>query len=74
MLQEQSSDQVHDHDHLTGEYRGAAHNKCNLLARKDKFVPVFFHNLFNYNAHLFIKTLAMKFKDHPNWKREKISY
>ena len=23
-------DRVRDHDHLTGAYRGAAHNKCNL--------------------------------------------
>ena len=23
-------DNVRDHDHLTGKYRGAAHNKCNL--------------------------------------------
>jgi hypothetical protein len=59
MSQEQSSDKVCDYDHLTGEYRGAAHNKCNMLARKDKFVPVFFHNLSNYDAHLLIKTLAI---------------
>jgi hypothetical protein len=65
-------DKVHDHDHLTGEYRGEAHNKCNLLARKYKFVPVFFHNLSNYDAHLFIKTIAMKLKGHPNWKKREI--
>ena len=23
-------DTVRDHDHLTGKYRGAAHNRCNL--------------------------------------------
>jgi hypothetical protein len=27
-------DKVRDHDHLIREYRGAAHNQCNLLARK----------------------------------------
>jgi hypothetical protein len=51
-------DRVRDHDHLTGVFRGATHNKCNLAARKDKFVPVFFHNLSHYDAHLFINTLA----------------
>ena len=30
-------DKVRDHDHLTGKYRGAAHNKCNLNC-KQKFV------------------------------------
>ena len=35
---------VRDHDHLTGKYRGAAHNKCNLNCKKmsSSFVPIFF--------------------------------
>ena len=31
-------DTVRDHDHLTGKYRGAAHNRCNLNCKKVKFV------------------------------------
>ena len=27
------SDRVRDHDHLTGDYRGAAHNECNLALK-----------------------------------------
>ena len=38
---------VADHCHFTGKFRGAAHVDCNLNARKPKFTPVFFHNLFN---------------------------
>ena len=49
---------VRDHCHLTGLYRGAAHNKCNLEFRLPKFYPVIFHNLEKYDAHLFIKELA----------------
>jgi hypothetical protein len=65
-------DRVRNHNHLTGKFRGAAHSKCNILARKDKFVPVFFHNLSNYDAHLFIKSLAERIKDHPNWRKREI--
>ena len=49
---------VRDHCHLTGSYRGAAHNKCNLEFKLPKFYPVIFHNLEKYDAHLFIKELA----------------
>ena len=55
---ELKEDQVRDHCHFTGQYRGAAHNKCNLQCRKPKLLPVIFHNLQGYDAHLFIKQLA----------------
>ena len=49
---------VRDHCHFTGKYRGAAHNDCNLKCREPLFIPVIFHNLQGYDAHLFIKQLA----------------
>ena len=51
-------DKVRDHCHLTGRYRGAAHNQCNLKYRKLTFTPVVIHNLTNYDAHLFVKHLG----------------
>ncbi len=48
-----------DHCHITGKYRGAACNKCNLRMKVPKFVPVFFHNLEGYDSHLFIKSLGL---------------
>ena len=75
-------DRVRDHDHFTGKYRGPAHNQCNLNARKVNFVPVFFHNLSHYDAHLFIKQLLNKltpkqkqyFKVLPKTSEEYISF
>ena len=51
-------DRVRDHCHFTGQYRGAAHNRCNLQCRKPLILPVVFHNLQGYDAHLFIKQLS----------------
>ena len=50
---------IRDHCHLTGIYRGAAHNKCNLKYRIPNFTPVLFHNLSGYDSHLFIKNLGV---------------
>ena len=49
---------VRDHCHHTGKYRGAAHSSCNLRHRIPDYIPVVFHNLAGYDAHLFIKELA----------------
>ena len=56
--QDLGEDKVRDHCHFTGQYRGAAHNKCNLMCKKPKILPVIFHNLQGYDAHLFIKQLS----------------
>ncbi|XP_022794378.1 uncharacterized protein LOC111333124 [Stylophora pistillata] len=50
---------VRDHCHYTGRFRGAAHNSCNLRFQRPKLVPVVFHNLANYDAHLFVKNLGV---------------
>ena len=54
---------VMDHCHYTGAYRGAAHNGCNQKMKKPKFIPVLFHNLEGYDAHLFIKNLGVSCGD-----------
>ncbi|XP_057308117.1 uncharacterized protein LOC130646004 [Hydractinia symbiolongicarpus] len=52
---------VRDHCHYTGLYRGAAHNTCNLKYKIPNHVPVIFHNLSGYDAHLFIRELGEKY-------------
>ena len=49
---------VRDHCHYTGLYRGAAHSSCNLKYKIPNYVPVVFHNLAGYDAHLFIRELS----------------
>ena len=46
------------HCHLSGKFRGAAHEVCNLKYKIPKFFSVVFHNLAGYDSHLFIKTLG----------------
>ena len=55
---ERAKDKVRDHCHFTGKFRGAAHKECNLLYRRPTFIPVFFHNLKNYDAHFIVKALG----------------
>ena len=55
---EKERDKVRDHCHFTGKFRGAAHKECNLLYRVPSFIPVFFHNLKNYDAHFIVKALG----------------
>ena len=49
---------VRDHCHYSGLYRGAAHFSCNLQYKIPSYIPVIFHNLAGYDAHLFIRELA----------------
>ena len=66
-----------DHCHFTGKYRGAAHNQCNLSCRKPLILPVIFHNLQGYDAHLFIKQLAKvagKLTSIPSTEEKYISF
>ena len=47
---------VRDHCHFTGRYRGCAHQDCNLqFAMRYYKIPVFLHNLKNYDSHLIIE-------------------
>ena len=55
--EELGKDKVRDHCHLSGKFRGAAHEVCNLKYKVPKLFPVVFHNLSGYDSHLIIKTL-----------------
>ena len=59
------SDKVRDHCHLTGDYRGPDHSKCNInvTQKQSNFIPFIFHNFSNYDCHIFFEKLVDKKKD-----------
>ena len=52
---------VKDHCHCTGKYRGPTHRNCNLRYMIPNYIPIIFHNLSRYDAHVFIRELGKKF-------------
>ena len=55
--------EVRAHCHYTGCCKEPTHRDCNLRYRIPSYIPVIFHNLLGYDAHLFIKELGAKSKD-----------
>jgi len=56
---------VRDHDHYTGEYRGALCSDCNTSEGKiTKFLPLFFYNLSGYDGHPIFLELAKRQSKH----------
>ena len=46
---------VRDHCHITGKYRGPAHQDCNLNFQLTDKIPVIFHNLRSYDSHFIMQ-------------------
>ena len=68
---------VRDHCHVTGKFRGAAHESCNLNLQLTKKVPVIFHNLRGYDSHLIFNELDkfnVKIKVIPNGLEKYIAF
>ena len=55
---ELGDDRVRDHCHLTGKFRGAAHNECNLNYSFTGRIPVILHNLRGYDSHLIMQGIG----------------
>ena len=53
-----SDNEVRDHCHISGKYRGAAHWSCNVNFKINKKIRVIFHNLKGYDSHLIFKELS----------------
>jgi hypothetical protein len=52
---------VKDHDHISGKYRGPAHDTCNKKLRIGSFetkVPLICHNFRGYDSHSLMKVVS----------------
>ena len=58
---------VRDYCHITGEYRGSAHQECNLKLRvnpEQVKIPVIFHNLRGYDSHFIMQEIGAIVKEY----------
>ena len=65
---------VRDHCHITGKYRGSAHQECNLKLRinpQEIKIPVIFHNLRGYDSHFIMQEIGAIVKNNTYTKNEK---
>ena len=65
---------VRDHCHITGEFRGSAHQECNLKLRinpKEIKIPVIFHNLRGYDSHFIMQQIGANSKRAHAYKNKK---
>ena len=65
---------VRDHCHITGKYRGSAHQDCNLKLRinpEEIKIPVIFHNLRGYDSHFIMQEIGAIVKNNTYTKNGK---
>ena len=68
---------VRDHCHITGKFRGSAHQDCNLklqIKPETIKIPIIFHNLRGYDSHFIMQQIGEIAKKHTytNKKGQKI--
>ena len=49
---------IRDHCHVTGKYRGSAHQDCNITYRLTDKIPVISHNLKRYDSHFIMQMIG----------------
>ena len=55
--EELNTDKIRDYSTNTGKFRGASHSKCNKNLGIPEKLPIIFHNLEVYDAHIIFKEL-----------------
>merc|ERR1712012_471104 len=54
---DQTTYKCSDHHHLSGKYRAALCNFCNLQKKSLRFIPLYAHNFSGFDSHLVLKSL-----------------
>lgn len=57
MVKSKNNMKVRDHDHMTNEYLGCAHDICNLRRKTFDFLPMYAHNFCGYDSHHILKNV-----------------
>ena len=70
----ESDVRVRDHCHVTGKYRGSAHEKCNLNFYLTDKIPVVFHNLKGYDSHFIMQEIGNIAKKNVYFDEKKKKY
>ena len=55
---------VRDHCHITGKYKGSAHQDCNMNFKQADRIPVIFHHLRGCNSHFIMQEIGQIAKKH----------
>ena len=55
---------VRHHCHITGKYRGSAHQDCNINFQLSDKIPIIFHNLRDYDLHFIMQEIGAIAKNH----------
>lgn len=62
---------VRDHCHVTGKYRGSAHQDSNLNFQLTDKIPVIFHNLRGYDSHFIMQQIRQIRAKNHKYKNKK---
>ena len=54
----ENNKKVTHHDHITGDFIKTICSKCNLNYKIQKFIPIYLHNLKEYDSHFIVPALA----------------
>ena len=62
---------VRHHCHITGKYRGSAHQDCNINFQLSDKIPIIFHNLRDYDLHFIMQEIGAISKESYAYKNKK---